>query len=326
MALNVLFIGGTGQISYPCVERAVAQGHRVSVYNRGLRESELPAGVTSIVGELKDIGRAGLDKANYDVVCQFIAFTPDQVARDIEVFSGHCGQYIFISSASVYEKPASHYVITEKTPAINPYWPYSQNKIACEELLTKSDNLPWTIVRPSHTVRTGLPVMLGDADIMARRMLDGDPTIVAGDGHTPWTLTRSVDFAVPFVGLFGKEKALRDVFHITSDRAHIWDHIQREIAGQLGVEANIVHVPTNTLVKFNPEWEGPLLGDKSWTAIFDNSKVKAVAGDFTCAENLSEILAEPIHHLKQRLANKRPPKGDLDQLIDRICKAQSALG
>ena len=182
MALNVLFIGGTGQISYPCVERALAQGHKVSVFNRGLRESELPSGVTSIVGELKDLRTAGLEKANYDVVCQFIAFTPDQVQQDIDVFSGHCGQYIFISSASVYEKPAGHYVITEETPAINPYWPYSQNKIACEELLAKTDNLPWTIVRPSHTVRTGLPVMIGDADIMARRMLDGEPTIVAGDG------------------------------------------------------------------------------------------------------------------------------------------------
>jgi nucleoside-diphosphate-sugar epimerase len=326
MALNVLFIGGTGQISYPCVERALAQGHEVSVFNRGLRENDLPAGVTSIVGELKDIATAGLDKANYDVVCQFIAFTPDQVARDIEVFSGHCGQYVFISSASVYQKPAQHYVITEQTPAINPYWPYSQNKIACEEVLTKADDLPWTIVRPSHTVRTGLPVMIGDADIMARRMLDGEATIVAGDGHTPWTLTRSVDFAVPFVGLFGKEQALRDVFHITSDRAHIWDHIQREIGVQLGVEAKIVHVPTDTLIKFNPDWVGPLLGDKSWTAIFDNSKVKSVAGDFTCAEDLPTILEEPIRHLKQRLVSSRPPRGEFDMLVDRICAAQAELG
>lgn len=326
MALKVLFIGGTGQISYPCVERAVAQGHKVSVYNRGQRDNALPSGVESIVGDLKDLASAGLGKAKYDVVCQFIAFTPDQVARDIELFSGNCGQYIFISSASVYQKPASHYVITEKTPAINPFWPYSQNKIACEQLLAKADNLAWTIVRPSHTVRTGLPVMIGDADIMARRMLDGEATIVAGDGHTPWTLTRSVDLAVPFVGLFGKEKALGEIFHITADRAHIWDHIQREIAAQLGVEAKIVHVPTDTLIKFNPEWEGPLMGDKSWTAIFDNSKVKSVAGDFTCAEDLKTILEEPIHHLKQRLAANRPPKGEFDAMVDRICNAQAALG
>jgi len=217
-------------------------------------------------------------------------------------------------------------VITEDTPAINPYWPYSQAKIACEELLKKSGNLAWTIVRPSHTVRTGLPIMMGESDIMARRMLDGEPTIVAGDGHTPWTLTRSVDFAVPFAGLFGKQAALGEIFHITSDRAHIWNDIQKAIARLLGVEAKIVHVPTDTLIKYNPDWVGPLVGDKAWTAIFDNSKVKRVAGDFSCAENRDDILAEPILHLKQRLAKNRPPKGEFDALIDRICAAQSALG
>lgn len=325
MALKVLFIGGTGQISYPCVERAVAQGHHVSVFNRGLRGDPLPKGVTSIVGELGLAAYADLAKANYDVVCQFIAFTPDQIARDIEIFAGHCGQYIFISSASVYVKPARHYVITEETPAINPYWPYSQAKIACEELL-RTSRIAWTIVRPSHTVRTGLPVMIGDSDVMARRMLDGEPTIVAGDGHTPWTLTRSVDFAAPFVGLFGKEAALGEIFHITSDRAHIWDDIQKTIARLLGVEAKIVHVPTDTLIKYIPDWIGPLRGDKSWTALFDNSKVKRVAGDFTCAENLDEILAEPIMHVKQRLAKSRPLRGELDAMVDRICAAQSALG
>ncbi|MET4633667.1 SDR family oxidoreductase [Kaistia defluvii] len=326
MALNILFIGGTGQISYPCVERAVAQGHQVSVFNRGKRESALPQGVQSIVGDLAGPEYAGLAEKNFDVVCQFIAFTPDQVERDIEIFTGHCGQYVFISSASVYEKPARHYVITEATPAINPYWPYSQAKIECEKRLQDSRGLAWTIVRPSHTVRTGLPIMIGDSDIMARRMLDGEPTIVAGDGHTPWTLTRSVDFAVPFVGLFGKEAALNDIFHITSDRAHIWDDIQKTIARMLGVEAKIVHVPTDTLVRYNPEWIGPLTGDKAWTAIFDNSKVKRVAGDFQCAESLEEILAEPIRHLQQRLAKQRPPKGDFDVLVDRICREQSVLG
>jgi len=326
MALSILFIGGTGQISHPCVERAVAEGHDVSVFNRGKQAGDLPAGVTSIIGDLGGPEYADLAERNFDVVCQFIAYTPDQMARDIDLFAGHCGQYIFISSASVYEKPARHYVITEQTPAINPYWPYSQAKIACEQLLQESSDLSWTIVRPSHTVRTGLPIMMGDSDIMARRMLDGEPTIVAGDGHTPWTLTRSVDFAVPFVGLFGNAAALREVFHITGDRAHIWDDIQTTIARMLGVEAKIVHVPTDTLIRYNPEWIGPLLGDKAWTAIFDNSKIKRVVGDFTCAENLEDILEEPIMHLKQRLAAKRPPRGEFDQLVDRICREQAALG
>ncbi len=326
MSLRVLFVGGTGQISYPCVERAVAQGHQVTVFNRGKREDELPAGVTTIMGDLNGPEYADLSRHNFDVVAQFIAFTPDQVQRDIDTFRGHCGQYIFISSASVYEKPARHYVITEDTPAINFYWRYSQDKIACENLLKNAEGLNWTIVRPSHTVRTGLPVMIGDADVMARRMLDGEPTIVAGDGHTPWTLTRSADFAVPFVGLFGKDASLGEIFHITNDRAHIWDDIQTAIGRALGVEAKIVHVPTDTLVRYIPEWEGPLTGDKSWSAIFDNSKVKSVAGDFTCAPDLETILEEPIRHLKQRLAAKRPERGDFDALVDRICREQSALG
>jgi len=326
MSLRILFIGGTGQISQSCVEHAVSAGHQVSVFNRGKRGEALPSGVASIVGDLDGPEYAGLAGHNFDVVAQFIAFRPEQVKRDIEIFRGHCGQYVFVSSASVYEKPASHYVITEQTPAINPYWRYSQDKIACENLLLAEGELRWTIVRPSHTVRTGLPIMIGDSDVMARRMLDGEPTIVAGDGHTPWTLTRSKDFAVPFVGLFGKEGALGETFHITNDRAHVWDDIQTAIAQALGVEAKIVHVPTDTLIRYIPEWEGPLVGDKAWSAIFDNSKVKRIAGDFSCAEDLQTILEEPIKHLKSRLAVKRPERGQFDELVDRICREQAALG
>lgn len=323
---NVLFIGGTGQISYACVERAVAQGHQVSVFNRGSTGAVLPAGVTSIIGDLKGPQYRDLADQHFDVVCQFIAFTPDQVSQDIALFSGKVGQYVFISSASVYEKPARHYVITERTSAVNPFWTYSQNKIACEDLLHQADTLAWTIIRPSHTVRTGLPTMMGEGDMIARRMLDGDPVIVAGDGSTPWTLTRAQDFAVPFVGLFGKAAALREIFHITSDLAHTWDAIYASIAAALGVTANIVHVPTDTLVRYRPDWEGPLRGDKSWTALFDNSKVKSVAGDFACASQLDVILADSMMHLKQRLGAAAVPKGELDTVLDRICAEQNALG
>lgn len=326
MASNVLLIGGTGQISLPCVIDAVEAGHKVTVFNRGQTGEALPAGVEVIIGEMGDSSYADLAGRRFDTVAQFIAFKPEEIARDIDIFTGHCGQYIFISSASVYEKPARHYVITEETPAINPYWAYSRAKIDGENRLHGSSGLDWTIVRPSHTVRTGLPVMIGDAAVMARRMLEGRPTIVAGDGKTPWTLTRSEDFAVPFVRLFGNERAYRDTFHITSDRAFVWDDIQNAIASMLGAEANIVHVPTDTLIRFVPEWEGPLLGDKSWTALFDNSKIKSVVGDFRCSENLDEILAEPIRHMKRRLSGNRPPEGDFDRLVDRVCQAQSNLG
>ncbi|WDR07102.1 SDR family oxidoreductase [Devosia rhodophyticola] len=326
MAKRVLFIGGTGQISYPCVERAVSQGYDVSVFNRGRSGAALPTGTTSIVGDMNGPEYDGLADLGFDVVCQFIAFTPDQLARDIALFSGKVGQYIFISSASVYEKPASHYVITEQTPAINPFWTYSQNKIACEKLLKDSSNLPWTIIRPSHTVRTGLPTMMGEGDLIARRMLEGEPVVVAGDGNTPWTLTRSIDFAVPFVSLFGKSGAIKETFHITSDTAHTWDAIYSSIGKALGVEPRVVHVPTDTLVRYRSDWEGPLTGDKSWSALFDNTKVKGVAGAFACETRLDEILAESMKFLKQRLERGMPEKGEMDALLDRICTDQSALG
>jgi nucleoside-diphosphate-sugar epimerase len=327
MAFSVLFIGGTGQISYPCVSEALAAGHRVSVFNRGRADAPLPAGVEAIGGDMNDAAAySALADRNFDIVCQFIAFTPEQMARDISVFAGHAGQYIFISSASVYEKPAKHYIITEETPAVNPYWLYSQNKIACEQLLAASRGMPWTIVRPSHTVRTGLPTMMNEGDSIGHRMLRGAPVLVSGDGTTPWTLTRSRDFAKPFVGLFGKAHALDEVFHITSDKGYTWDEIYRTIAAGLGVEAKIVHVPTDTLVRYHPAWEGPLLGDKTWTALFDNSKVKRVAGDFTCSEDLAEVLEESIANFRKRLGARGPQGHELDPLIDRIAAEQSALG
>jgi uncharacterized protein YbjT (DUF2867 family) len=191
MTLKVLFIGGTGNISLPCVAQAVASGHHVSVYNRGATNADLPADVVSIVGD-RNNGAAyrKLGADHFDVVCQFIAFKPAQVAEDIAAFSGRVGQYIFISSASVYEKPPGHYVMTERTPTVNPYWGYSQDKIAGEAMLKASSGLAWTIVRPSHTMRTGLPTMFNEGDSVGHRMIAGKPVLVAGDGATPWTLTR----------------------------------------------------------------------------------------------------------------------------------------
>ncbi len=327
MSLKVLFVGGTGQISLPCVERAVAAGHDVTVFNRGRSAEPLPESVTLITGDMKDTASyRSLGAGRFDVVCQFMLFTPEQMEEDIRVFAGKTGQYIFISSASVYEKPAQHYVITEKTPTVNPYWPYSQAKIAAEAALKASRDLPWTIVRPSHTVRTGLPSMMNDGDAVARRMLAGKKVIVCGDGTSPWTLTRSVDLAQPFVGLFGKTDAISEDFHITADRGHGWDQIYRAIAKGLGVEAKIVHVPTDTLIRYNAEWEGPLMGDKTWAALFDNTKVKRVAGDFTSAEDLDTILEESLKHLKRRLAEKPDEASPTDALSDRIAAEQGALG
>jgi nucleoside-diphosphate-sugar epimerase len=327
MSVNVLFIGGTGNISLSCVAEAAKAGHQISVFNRAKTAVDLPRGVTTIAGDLKNAAAyRQLGKAAFDVVCQFIAFTPEQLAEDVAAFSGRTGHYIFISSASVYEKPPRNYLITEKTPTVNPYSKYSQDKIACESLLKASSGLPWTIVRPSHTVRSMLPTMFNEGDSVGHRILARKPVIVAGDGTTLWTLTRCADFAVPFVKLFGARGALGEDFHITSDHAYTWNHIYDAIADGVGAKADIVHVPTDTLVRYHPEWEGPLTGDKTWPALFDNAKVKRVAGDFAGAKELKDVLAEPIAHFKSRLRSEGPRTSELDTLIDRIAQEQRALG
>ena len=226
MSLKVLFIGGTGNISLSCVAEAVTAGHRVSVFNRGKTSVDLPPSVTTIAGDLKDTAYRELGRAGFDVVCQFITFTPEQMADDIAAFAGGTGQFIFISSASVYEKPPRRYVITEETPTINPFWTYSQNKIACEGMLKRSSGLPWTIVRPSHTVRSMLPTIFNEGDAVARRMLAGKPVILAGDGATVWTLTRCADFAKPFVKLFGvAASARRGLSHHLGSCVHVERHL-----------------------------------------------------------------------------------------------------
>jgi nucleoside-diphosphate-sugar epimerase len=335
MALTVLFIGGTGEISLASVREAVAAGHTVTVFNRGKsRPGDLPAGVNSIVGDIHDRETyAELSSSKYDVVCTFMVFTPEQIKQDLKVFSGKVGQYIFISSASCYQKPARDYVITEKTPLENPYWEYSRQKIACERLLQDQDKLPYTIVRPSHTIRTRPPIQFGELMVVLSRMVAGKSVLVAGDGTSPWTLTRSVDFSVPFVRLFGNSKALSQDFHITNDRAFTWNQIHTAIGRGLNVEVRNVHVPTDTLIRYNPEWIGPLIGDKMWTALFDNSKIKNAVGEFSCSADLDEILSEPVtsaqrnlplsQHVGKSEKSAHPPE---DALMDRIIEAQLSLG
>ena len=326
--MDILFIGGTGQISEPCVVHAVSEGHKVFLLNRGTSNRPLPPGVEAIAGDMAaDDPYANLGDRKFDVVCQFRAFTPDEVARDIATFSGRVGQYVFISSASVYEKPARHYVITEKTPVVNPFWAYSQQKIACEALIKQSKGLGWTIVRPSHTMRTGLPAQMSDGDGLGYRMLAGKPVLLSGDGTSLWTLTRPVDFAVPFVGLFGKDEALGEDVHISQHLfGYTWNQIYTALARGLGVEADIVHVPADTLVRYNTDWTGPLFGDKAWPALFDNEKVMSIAGAFTCETDLDAVVADSVASFKARATNGTPAPGLEDALIDRIVREQRTLG
>jgi nucleoside-diphosphate-sugar epimerase len=324
MALSVLYVGGTGQISLPCVEASVAAGHRVTVLNRGKTAVRLPAGVETRVGDMNDDAYGQLAAKHFDVVAQFRLYTPQQMKRDIATFSGKCGQYVFISSASVYQKPVRHYLMTERTPQDNPYWEYSRLKTRCETMLREQSALPYTIVRPSHTVRTHMPIEVGEADNAIRRMIAGRPVIVSGDGSSLWTLTRSVDVARPLVRLFANGKALGEDFHITTDRGFTWNQIHEAIARGFGVEAVHAHIPTDLLVAFNKEWEGPLMGDKTWSALFDNSKVRSAVGTFEASENLDEILQDSVMHAKARLKAAPPADNAEDRLIDRIIAAQAA--
>jgi len=331
--MKVLYIGGTGEISYACVQRSVEVGHDVTVFNRGRSDPGppgLPDAVRRIAGDLADAAAyARLGAEHFDVVCQFLAYDLQAVERDLSVFGGRCGQYVFISTASAYQKPPRSYVITEQTPLENPYWAYSRAKAQMERFLLRqhaAGRLSVTVVRPSHTHRTRFPGGIARGDDWAWRILHGKPVIVTGDGTSLWTLTHSSDFAVPFVNLLGNERALGEAFHITRHmEAYPWRRIMAEVGRALGAEAGLACVPTETLIRYDPQWAGPLLGDKTWSVLFDNSKVKSVAGDFECNVSLQDGLRGAAEHYRKRAAAYRPDP-ELHALLDRIVAEQSALG
>lgn len=287
--LSLLFIGGSGVISAAAARLAVSRGHRLTVLNRGQsRLRDLPAGAESLTADVRDPAAvaAALGERTFDVVVDFVAFTPDHVRADITQFAGRCGQYVFISSASAYQKPPAALPILESTPLRNPFWQYSRDKIACEDVLLaayRDQGFPVTIIRPSHTYdRTQIPLLGGWTDI--HRMRAGQPVVVHGDGTSLWTLTHSSDFAKALVGLFGRSQAVGDSFTITSDEYLPWDAIYAEFARAAGAPPpRIVHVASDTLAAVNPDWSGPLLGDRAHSVVFDNSKVKALVPDFVCS-------------------------------------------
>lgn len=298
--LSVLFLGGTGQISSWCCRRAVDAGIDLTVLNRGSTTSRaLPDEVEVLRGDARDPEsvRSAIGDRTFDVVVDFVAFLPEHVAADIDVFRGRTGQFVFISSASAYQKPPAWLPITESTPLHNPYWEYSRNKIACEEILIKAyrtDGFPVTIVRPSHTYDDlGIPLLGGHADI--DRMRAGKPVLVHGDGTSRWTLTHSSDFAIAFTGLLGDQRTIGDSFTITSDEALTWDQVYRAIGAAAGVEPTLVHVTSEAIARFAPSLGPGLLGDKAHTVIFDNSKIKSIVPHYVCqvpyAEGARRIVA-----------------------------------
>ena len=284
-ALTVLFIGGSGTISSASTRLAVERGIDLHVLNRGASTTRpLPDGVTVHRADVRDPGsmREALAGLEFDAVVDWVAFTPDHVRADIELFTGRTGQYVFISSASAYQTPPARVPVVESTPLRNPYWQYSRDKIACEDVLVEAyreQAFPMTIVRPSHTYdKTLIPLDGGWTAV--QRMRDGKEVVVHGDGTSLWTLTHHADFAKGFVPLLGHPRAIGDAFHITSDDAPTWDQITRALASAAGVEARIVHVPSDVIATADPAWGAGLLGDKAHSMIFDNSKLRTVVPDF----------------------------------------------
>jgi nucleoside-diphosphate-sugar epimerase len=322
--MRVLYIGGTGEISFDCIHESVRLGHDVTVFNRGHHNAGLPASCRFVTGDVEDdAGYGQLAGGRFDVVCQFRLFTPDAIRRDLALFTGHCGQYVFISSASAYRKPVRGLPITEATPLDNPHWAYSRAKAEMEGLLRAQERLPYTIVRPSHTYRARMPTpMAGNVEVS--RLLRGKPAVVHGDGESLWTVTHAEDFARPFARLLGARGTLGEAFHITGDRSWSWNEIFEAIAAALGVPRySLVHVASDTLVRYHPEWAGPLHGDKSPSVAFDNGKVKGVVGDFACP-------IDPWQGMRMVAERYPPSAGDfdpvMDQLLDRIVAEQGALG
>jgi nucleoside-diphosphate-sugar epimerase len=281
-ALKVLFIGGSGLISSACVRQAIDAGMELTVLNRAQSALRaVPGEARVLVGDIRDPAtlQGALAAASFDVVVDFIAFLPEHVRHDIDCLAGRVGQYIFISSASAYAKPVPHLPITESTPLRNPFWEYSRNKIACEELLAtafRDDGFPATVVRPSHTYdRTSIPLVGGWTAV--ERMRRGTPAIVPGDGTSLWVLTHHLDFARAFVPLLGDLRAVGETFHITSDEVLTWNQIYTVLAHAAGVEPRLVHVASEAIDRAVPSLGPGLLGDKSHSVVFDNSKIRRIA-------------------------------------------------
>jgi nucleoside-diphosphate-sugar epimerase len=301
--MKVLFIGGTGVISTACTRLAAERGIDLHLLNRGHTPADLPPGVRLIAGDISKEQEvaAALAGHTFDVVANFINFTPADVERDLRLFRGKVGQYLFVSSCSVYQKPLRDYRVTESTPLVNPYWQYARDKIACEQRLTdeyRATAFPVTIVRPSLTYGdTLIPLAVNSRKspwTVVDRMLRGKPIIVHGDGTGLWTCTHNSDFAKGFVGLLGNDRAIGHAVHITSDEVLTWDQHYLTVADLVGVEPKLVHVPSEVLSAWDPQGRAGLLGDKAWSAVFDNSKVKGLVPGYVATMPFREGVARSI--------------------------------
>ena len=327
--MKILLIGGTGTISSAITRQLAEGGHELWLLNRGNRKNEVPANVRQVICDINDeaevMRQTGAEV--FDAVCEFIGFLPSQVERDIRLFTGRTRQYVYISSASAYNKPAASHVITEGTTLANPYWEYSRNKIACEELLMRTyreAGFPVTIVRPSHTYcERGVPVSVhgpkGSWQVL-KRMMEGKPVLVQGDGNSLWTLTWNEDFARGFIGLLGNPKAIGEAFQIMSDEQLTWNQVYQSVANALGVTFKPYYVSSEFLAAVSPkayDFTGNLLGDKSVTVVFDCTKLKRAVPGFCATTRFDEGVRRCVAYLQSHpeLQEEDP---EFDAWCDRV--------
>jgi nucleoside-diphosphate-sugar epimerase len=326
--MKVLFIGGTGKISSACTVAAVQGGVDLYLLNRGKSWRTVPAGVREIHADISDKKSVlnALSDQTFDVVVNWIVFTPEEIERDIELFKGRTGQYIFISSASAYHKPVISLPITESTPLHNPFWSYSQKKIACEKRLYQAcfeENFPITIVRPSHTYDETMLIVSGNYTTV-HRMRQGKKVIIHGDGTSLWTVTHNSDFAKGFTGLLGNHYAIGEAVHITSDQVLTWNQVYELVAAQAGAELRAVHLPSELIAAYDAEWGAGLLGDKAHSAVFDNTKIKRLVPDFNASIPFSRGI-ETVMNWYDADSSRQQIDTNLDALMDRLVDRYSSL-
>jgi nucleoside-diphosphate-sugar epimerase len=328
--MKILFIGGTGTISAAISRRLIAEGHELYLFNRGNRNSEFSSKAKEISGDINDEAEAARKLAglDFDVVADFIAFVPQAVERDFRLFNGKTRQYIYISSASAYQKPLSDYRVSESTPLANPYWEYSRNKIACEEFLVKQyreNGFPITIVRPSHTydersVPLGVHGKNGSYQVL-KRIIDGKPVIIHGDGTSLWTMTHNSDFAKGFTGLLGNIHATGEAVQIMSDETLSWNQVYATIAAALGKPLKAVHVASEFLARAGDyDFLGGLIGDKAASVVFDTTKLKRLVPGFAATVRFDQGIRQTIDYvLSHKECQSEDP--EFDQWCDKVIAA-----
>lgn len=336
--MKVLLIGGTGTISMAITRRMIHMGYDLYLLNRGTRNEAIPPCVHLLKADINqecEISRL-IEGMSFDAVCEFIGFLPSHVERDYRLFKSCTKQYIYISSASAYHKPVVDYRISESTTLSNPYWEYSRNKIACEMFLMdkfRTEGFPVTIVRPSHTydersIPLGVHGKNGSWQV-AKRMLEGKPVIIHGDGTSLWTMTHSTDFAIGFVGLIGNSHAIGESFQITSDETLTWNQIYAAISSALGVKFSPYYVSSSFLASVSDyDFTGSLIGDKSNSVVFDNRKLKSVVPDFIPSKRFDQGIRETVENvLAHPELQREDPEFDCwcDRVIDVLENAKARL-